>query len=103
LTGAWLPPRPKRRPPAVPPVGTIEPGVAFEVATPGRFDVVDRATGELLGSIWRVSEGTWSVAAVDGGFMAAGLCGTRHDIGLWLQQRCAAPESGNQEGAHPPC
>jgi hypothetical protein len=86
MIGAWLPPKRIGRPLARPPVGKIEPGVAF-VANLGRFDVVDRATGELLGIIWRASDCTWSVAAPDDSLMATGLRGNRHDIGAWLQHQ----------------
>jgi hypothetical protein len=56
-------------------------------------------TGEQLGTIWRSSDCTWSAADPDGAFLTAGLRGTRHEIGLWLQHHCG--ESANQNGIHP--
>jgi len=61
------------------------PGVAFHPwAQQGHFFVVDRATGEVLGIIWRCSDHSWAATDPDGELLFYGRTGTRHEIGASL-------------------
>ena len=50
----------------------------------GHFDMIDRDTGEMLGTVWRASRGTWSAAGSDGVTRIEGRSGSRDATGLHL-------------------
>ena len=64
------------------------PGMRFLAYYPagqrGHFTMVDRDTGEVLGTVWRASRGTWSAAGPDGVPLIVGRGGSRDATGALL-------------------
>ncbi|MGV8972217.1 MAG: hypothetical protein ACOH10_07830 [Rhodoglobus sp.] len=50
----------------------------------GHFDMIDRDTGEVLGTVWRASRGTWSAAGPDGVTLIERRTGSRDATGVRL-------------------
>lgn len=50
----------------------------------GHFDMIDRDTGEWLGTVWRATRGTWSAAGPDGEVLIVGRGGSRDVTGRHL-------------------
>jgi len=46
--------------------------------------MVDRDTGEVLGTVWRANRGTWSAAGPDGVPVIVGRSGSRDATGALL-------------------